>query len=104
MADGASVNGDVVGDVVGQDQAKAFVTGMREVIDPQWLQMFSEPELQVGLLLRDTRFFSPKAFGGGRGLGVLRVLFFVRVSEISGCFSSGVVLSTYTPVSLIICC
>ncbi|CAM9808220.1 unnamed protein product [Pylaiella littoralis] len=28
-------------------QAEAFVRGLWEVIDPQWLQMFSEPELQV---------------------------------------------------------
>lgn len=30
-----------------QPQAEAFVRGLWEVIDPQWLQMFSEPELQV---------------------------------------------------------
>ncbi|CAN0517915.1 unnamed protein product, partial [Ectocarpus sp. 12 AP-2014] len=28
-------------------QAEAFVRGLWEVINPQWLQMFSEPELQV---------------------------------------------------------
>ncbi len=30
-----------------QPQAEAFVRGLWEVIDPLWLQMFSEPELQV---------------------------------------------------------